>query len=58
MNNFLKYLGAIILLIGVLVIAIPAFLKVTTNVTLSVGLFLVILGFIGHIVFNRHVGED
>lgn len=58
MNNLLKYLGAIILLIGVLVIAVPAFLKVTTNVTLGLGLCLVILGFVGHIVFNCRVGED
>lgn len=58
MNNLLKYLGALILLVGVLIIAIPAFLVQSTNVTLGLGLVLVILGFVGHIVFNRYVGED
>ncbi len=58
MKSLLKYLGAIILLIGVLVIAIPAFGETTTNFTLSVGLILVIIGFIGHIFFNKKVGED
>ncbi len=58
MKSLLKYLGAIILLIGVLVIAIPYFIQSTSNMTLGIGLGLVIIGFIVHIFGNKKVGED
>ncbi|MCI6154487.1 MAG: hypothetical protein PUI84_03820 [Bacteroidales bacterium] len=58
MNNLFKYLGSILLLIGVLVIAIPHFLDVTSNVTLGSGLALVIIGFLAHIFLNRKAGAE
>ncbi|MDR3250249.1 MAG: hypothetical protein LBT42_01095 [Tannerella sp.] len=53
MNTLLKSLGAIILLIGVAVLAIPAFTTTRSNTVLAIGLFAVILGFILHILLNR-----
>lgn len=53
MRKFLTYLGAIVLLIGVLVLAVPAFIHTTSNVTLYIGIILVILGYILHIVLNK-----
>ena len=58
MNNLLKYLGSILLLIGVFVIAIPHFLDQTSNVTLGGGLGLVIIGFLAHIFLNRKAGAE
>lgn len=58
MNNLFKYLGSILLLIGVLVIAIPHFLDATSNVTLGSGLALVIIGFLAHIILNRKAGAE
>lgn len=53
MEGLGKYLGAIILLIGVLVLAIPAFTDKITNNSLLIGLLLVIIGFFAHIVIGR-----
>lgn len=52
-----KYLGAILQLIGVLVLAIPFFLKSTTNFTLIAGIVLVILGFVLHILLGRKANK-
>lgn len=53
MKKLLTYLGSIVLLVGVLVLAIPGFMHSTTNTTLYIGILLVIIGFILHVVFNR-----
>lgn len=53
MNEFLKYLGAIILLIGVIVLAVPFFGGGMTNTLLLVGLVLIIGGFLVHIILNK-----
>lgn len=58
MNNLLKYLGAVIQLIGALVLAIPALMDKSSNFTLGLGLLLVILGFVLHIVLNRKLGHE
>lgn len=55
MNNFLKYIGVILVLVGVLVIAIPAFTTGTTNLTLVIGIILEIVGFALHIILTRAV---
>lgn len=53
MNKIQNYLGAIVLLIGVIVIAVPAFMKSHTNTTLIVGDLLVVIGFALHIWINK-----
>ncbi len=53
MNKISTYLGAIVLLIGVLVLAIPEFTSTTSNFSLFLGLILVIVGYLAHIFFVR-----
>ncbi|MDR0698425.1 MAG: hypothetical protein LBG28_04275 [Tannerella sp.] len=49
----MKNLGVIILLIGVGVLAIPAFTDVRNNLLLGGGLLIVIIGFFAHIFLNK-----
>ena len=49
----IRYVGVIVLLIGVLVLIIPYFLTISSNTTLLVGLLLVIAGFILHIIIDK-----
>ena len=53
MEGIGKYLGAIILLVGVLVLAIPAFTNSISDKSLMIGLFLVVVGFSAHIILGR-----
>lgn len=53
MNEFIKNLGVIILLIGVLILAIPTFTGGMSNTILLTGLGVILLGYIGHIVINK-----
>ncbi len=53
MEGIGKYIGALILLIGVLVLAIPAFTDSITDTSLMIGLLLVIVGFFAHIFIGR-----
>ena len=55
MNELLKNLGVIVLLIGVIILAVPAFTGGMTNSILLTGLGLVLLGYFGHIVINKRV---
>ncbi len=55
MNQFLKYLGVIILLIGVIILAIPALTTGTSNALLGTGLGVILLGYIAHIVINKRI---
>ncbi|WP_329904281.1 hypothetical protein [Porphyromonas pogonae] len=55
MNDFMKYLGVVILLVGVLVLAIPALTNTSSNGTLWTGLILIIAGFFTHIFINRKI---
>lgn len=51
----LKYLGVLVLLIGVVIFAIPAISgSAGSNVMLVLGLVLVLLGYIGHIFLNKN----
>lgn len=55
MGNLLKYLGVFIVLAGVLLLAIPAFIEGgTSNGTLASGGFLMVIGLIVHIVLNKY----
>lgn len=51
----LKYLGVLVLLIGVVILAIPAISRSAgSNVMLVLGLVLVLLGYVGHIILNKN----
>ena len=49
----LKYLGVLILLIGVGVLICPTIMGFRSNTYLLAGLLLIIFGFLGHIFFNK-----
>ncbi|MDD2437830.1 MAG: hypothetical protein PHX50_16655 [Massilibacteroides sp.] len=55
MKDLIKYLGVIILLIGVVVLAVPTFQGTLNNTLLIVGFTLIIVGYLGHIVINKKV---
>ena len=55
MSELIKNLGVIILLIGLAILAVPAFTGSTSNTTLMAGLIVIIIGYIGHIVINKRV---
>lgn len=53
MNNLLKYLGALIILIGVVILAIYAFGGNPTNAKLVAAIVTMLVGFTVFIVTNR-----
>ncbi|MCD8268369.1 MAG: hypothetical protein LUD46_07820 [Parabacteroides sp.] len=55
MNELMKNLGAIVLLIGVIILAVPAITGGITNTILITGLAVILLGYIGHIVINKRM---
>lgn len=55
MNELLKNLGVIILLIGVLILAVPAMTSGLSNTILLTGLGVIILGYLSHIVINKRL---
>ncbi|MDR2388490.1 MAG: hypothetical protein LBD89_01715 [Tannerellaceae bacterium] len=54
-NLFKQYLGVIILLIGVAILAVFAFLNGVTNVILLSGFGIILLGYVVYIVLNRRL---
>lgn len=55
MNELIKNLGVILLIIGVVILAVPALTGGMTNAILLTGLGIIILGYLGHIVINKRV---
>lgn len=53
MKEIAKYSGAIVMIIGVAVLAIPFFTNSISNNSLIIGLALVFQGFLGHIFVNN-----
>jgi uncharacterized membrane protein HdeD (DUF308 family) len=53
--EFLKYLGVIILLIGVVILAIPTIQGTVSNALLGTGLVVMLVGYIAHIVINKRI---
>ena len=49
----LKYLGVLILLIGVAVLVVPTFIGNPSNTYLMIGLAIILVGFFGHILLNK-----
>lgn len=55
MSAIVKNLGVIILLIGVIILAVPAITGGMSNTILVIGLAVIILGYLGHIFLNKKV---
>ena len=55
MNDILKNLGLIVILIGIIFLSIVVFNQSHNNAQLAICLVLVIVGFIGHIVLNKFI---
>jgi uncharacterized membrane protein HdeD (DUF308 family) len=53
MKEFAKYIGVIVMLIGVAFFVIPFFMGTTNNTNLIFGLLLVVEGMLGHIYVNN-----
>ena len=53
MSELVKNLGVIVLLIGVIILAVPAITGGVTNTILIAGLAVIILGYVCHIVINK-----
>lgn len=53
MKELAKYIGVLVMLIGVAFLVIPFFTGATTNTNLIIGLVLVIEGLLGHIYVNN-----
>jgi uncharacterized membrane protein HdeD (DUF308 family) len=49
----LKYLGILLLLIGVVTLTAPVLAGHPSNTFLLIGILTIIVGFVGHIVLNR-----
>ena len=57
MKELMKYLGVIIAIIGVAILAIPQFMGTTTNGTLATGLVVIIIGIFSFILINKRIEE-
>ena len=55
MNELIKNLGVIVLIIGVAILAVPTMTGGLNNGILLAGLGLIILGYLGHIAINKRV---
>ena len=51
----LKYLGVLILLVGIAVMTVPTIMENPNNTYLLVGLLLVIGGYLSHIFLNKKI---
>jgi len=49
----LKYLGVLILLIGVAVLIVPTMIGIPSNNYLLAGMAIILVGFLGHIFLNK-----
>lgn len=55
MKSFLRYIGIIIQILGVMVLAFPFFCGFESNKSLITGLLMVIGGFIVHILVRKRI---
>ncbi len=53
MKDFAKYIGVLVMLIGVAVLVIPFFMGTTDNINLVIGMALIVNGTLGHIYVNN-----
>ena len=55
MNELIKNLGVIVLLVGVVILAVQALTGGMTNAILLTGLVVIVIGYLSHIIINKHV---
>ena len=53
--EYLKYIGLVIILIGVAVLVTPFLMGITGNISLFVGFTTIVVGFVGFVILNRFV---
>ena len=53
MKEFAKNIGVLVMIIGVLILVIPFLQGGNSNLTLLIGLLIVLEGFLGHIFVNN-----
>lgn len=53
MKEFAKYIGVLVMIVGVLFLVIPFLQGSTTNLSLIIGLIIIIEGFLGHMFVNN-----
>jgi uncharacterized membrane protein HdeD (DUF308 family) len=53
MKDFAKNIGVLVMIIGVLILVIPFLQGSNSNITLLIGLLIVIEGFLGHLFVNN-----
>jgi hypothetical protein len=53
MKGLMTYGGAILVLIGVAIIAVPQFIGASSNSILAAGLVVIVLGIIATIILNK-----
>ena len=53
MSELMKNLGVIVLLIGVVILAVPAMTGGLTNAVLMTGLIVIVVGYLSHIFINK-----
>lgn len=53
MSELMKNLGVIVLLIGVVILAVPAMTGGLTNAVLMTGLIVIVVGYLSHIFLNK-----
>ena len=53
MKEFARYIGVLVMLIGVAVLVVPFLMGATGNTSLIVGMALVVNGLLGHIYVNN-----
>jgi len=51
----LKYLGVLVLLIGVAVLIVPTMIGKPSNTYLLAGMAIILVGFLGHIILNKKI---
>jgi len=57
MNNLLKNLGPILILIGVIILAYYFFTESNSNTYLGVAGVIMIVGFLAHILLNKKIKD-
>jgi len=57
MNNLLKNLGPILILIGVIILAVYFFTESNSNTYLAVAGVIMVIGFLGHILLNKVIKD-
>jgi uncharacterized membrane protein YedE/YeeE len=57
MKDLIKYSGILLVLIGALLLVIPALMNVITNGFLVAAAILFVVGIIAHIALNKYIQE-